>query len=249
LTRGLSARKLNDMPGLLLALWLALQLTAAACAQPAPDAPAASKDVPVPAPTARNDDRDQDGLCDSTEERTRTNPDLLDTDADGFPDAVEVLANYNPTDPSTPGPDQLGYLLGQPGRMLDLELRSTIEGNGQGATGQFMARNAFDAYGLRASDFFVSALAVGAVPPDNVRGMSAGEERFASVLGKTRLTFRLHFEFAGDVMLKCVAALPFVYSIKSDTGGYMGSRDYLLVVLPNDSAVKPEDFCRPVACF
>jgi hypothetical protein len=236
------------MPGLLLALWLALQLTAAACTLAVVDAPIPSKDVPVPAP-AKSDDRDQDGLCDSTEERIRTNPDVLDTDADGFPDMVEVVAGYNPSDPSTPGLDQLGYLVAQPGRTLDLELRSTIDGNGQGATGQFMARNAFDAHAFRASDFFVSALAIGAEPPDNVRGISAGEERFASVLGKTRLSFRLHFEFTSDLTLHCVAALPFVYSIKSDTGGYMGSRDYLLIVPPNDSAFEPEDFCRPVACF
>jgi hypothetical protein len=248
LTRGWSPPKLNGMPGLLLALWVALQLTAAACTQAVTDAPITSKDVPVP-PPAKNDDRDRDGLCDSSEERIGTNPDVLDTDADGLPDVVEVLAGYNPTDPSNPGLDQLGYLVGQPGRALDLELRSTIEGNGQGATGQFMARNAFDVQGLRASDFFVSALAVGAEPPDNVRGIRAGEERFGSVLGRTRLTFRLHFEFASDVMLRCVAALPFMYSIKSDTGGYMGSRDYLLVVPPNDAAFEPADFCRPLACF
>jgi hypothetical protein len=196
-----------------------------------------------------NDDRDHDGLCDSSEQRLGTNPAKLDTDADGFPDVVEVLSVYDPTDPTLPGPDQVGYLVAQPGSTLDLELRGTIDGDGQSATGQFMARSAFDAHGLRASDFFMSGLAVGAEPPDNARGIQAEEERFGSVLGRTRLTFRLHFQFNRPLTLDCAPALPFDYAIKSDVGGYVSIRNYLLVLLPHAAPLKPEDYCRPVACL
>jgi hypothetical protein len=194
-------------------------------------------------------DSDGDGLCDATEERLRTNPAALDTDADGFPDAVEQIAGYNATDPTSPGPDQVGYLVARPGRTLDFEVRATVQGSGEAATGQFQARSAFDPHGLSARDFFVSALAVDAVPPDNVRGIEATSERFGSVLGRTRLTFRLHFAFHSALTPDCAPALPFTYAAKGDNGSNLARGDYLLVASPNEGPVRAQDYCRPVACL
>jgi hypothetical protein len=243
------------MLGRSLALLFALQLLAAACTgEPPQAASTAGQGSTAMAgssahPYGRNDDRDQDGLCDASEQRLGTDPSKFDTDADGFPDVVEVLSGYKPTDPVLPGPDQVGYLVAEPGRTLELELRSTIDGDGQGATGQFMARSAFDARGLSAGDFFMSGQAIAAEPPENVRGMQASEEHFASVLGRTRLTFRLHFQFDSTQTLDCAAALPFDYAIKSDISGYVSIRNYLLVLMPNGAGLEPKDFCRPVACL
>jgi hypothetical protein len=200
-------------------------------------------------PSTKTNDADQDGLCDRSEEQLGTSSASIDTDGDHIPDVIEVIGGYSPTDPTSPGVDQLGYLEAQPGRMLELELRATVEGKGQGATGQFTALNAFDARGLRANDFFMSGLAVRAEPPDNVRGIQPGDERFSSVLGRTRLTFRLSFSYIWDGKLDCAAALPFVYAIKSDIGGYSDARSYLLVVTPKGAGLRAADFCRPVACL
>jgi len=239
------------MPGPPLVLLFALQLLAAACASDplrASATPVLAGRAAAPV-SATSEDQDHDGLCDVSEQRLQTNAAKPDTDADGFPDVVEVLCGYSPTDPTSPAPDQVGYLVAQTGRKLDLELRSTIDGDGQDATGQFLARNTLDAFGLRASDFFVGGLAVSAEPPDNVRGIQADSERFASVLGKTRLTFRLHFEVNTSIALNCAAALAFDYAIKSDVGGYVNTRNYMLVVTPSDSASEPADFCLPLACL
>jgi hypothetical protein len=231
-----------------------LQLMAA-CAGPETAPPAADLRLfPAAAgsgslPTTYGDDTDQDGLCDRSEDQLRTNPDSIDSDADHIPDVIEVIGGYDPTDPTSPGPDQLGYLEAVSGRLLDLELRGTVDGNGQGATGQFSALNAFDARGLRASDFFVSGLAVSAEPPDHVRGIRASDERFSSVLGRTRLRFRVSFAYESDAKLNCAAGLPFVYAIKNDVGGYNDARNYLLIVTPKQSALEAADFCRPVACL
>lgn len=241
------------MQVVLLAFVFALQLLAAGCANAGGEAPRIMGSQPVggsgAARHAKVADSDADGLCDATELRIRTNPDAADTDGDGFPDVVELLSEYRATEPTSPGIDQVGYLVGRPGHVLDLELRTTIEGSGQGATGEFIARTAWDIHGLSADDYFVSAVAVSATPPDNVRGISEAGERFMSVLGRTRLTFRLHFEFTNEIELDCAPALPFRYMIKGDDGWYLASRDYLLVVTPGEAPMSPEDYCKPVACL
>jgi hypothetical protein len=239
------------MPVVLLALAL-LQLTAAAC-----DSSGASGRTPLdlpaeagalaPAP-AQLADTDGDGLCDVTEEQLGTDVNKVDTDADGVPDVVEVIAGYDPSDATSPSIDRIARLTGLPGQVLDFEVRATFNGVGQGATGQFSALSSLHPRGLRADHFFVSGHALSAEPPDNVRGIQPGEEHFTSVLGNTRLVFSLHFAYRGDVPPTCTAALPFDYSIKSDSGVYVGSRTYLLIV-SSDARPRAEDFCRPVACL
>jgi Bacterial TSP3 repeat len=238
------------------ALGLSLPLLASACAAPVSERASASADGGAAAdhrgaiPARDVADRDGDGLCDKSEADLGTDPDAADTDHDGFPDALEVLAGFNPTDASSPSADQLAYLAAEPGQTLALDVRTTIDGNGEGATGQFVASNAFDRQGLRASDFFVDGSAVSAEPPENVRGIQANDERFQTVLGKTRLSFQLRFAFADDHHdFTCAAGLPFDYAVKGDVGSYLGAGSYLLVVTRKNPVLDQADFCRPVACI
>jgi hypothetical protein len=239
------------MPVVLLALAL-LQLTAAAC-----DASGSAGGSPLelpgeagalaPAP-AQLADSDHDGLCDVTEEQLGTDVDRVDTDSDGIPDFVEIIAGYDSSDATSPSIDQIGRLMGQAGQTLDYEVRATFNGVGQGASGLFSALSSLNPRGLRADHYFISGHALSAEPPDNVRGIEPGAEHFGSVLGNTRLVFSLHFAYGGDPPPTCTAALPFEYSLKSDSGFYVGSRTYLLIV-SSDVRPKAEDFCRPVACL
>jgi hypothetical protein len=193
-------------------------------------------------------DTDHDGLCDISEGMIGTDPTSLDTDHDGFPDVVEAIAEYVATDPSSPGVDQVVYLLAQAGQRVQAEITTTIVGNGAGATGQFNARNAYDRNGLWARDFFVGAVAVEALPPDNARGIVAQDERFTSVLGRTRLTFRLTFAFDTQLQPDCAAALPFDYEVKGDVGAYLASRKFMLVVTPVSSP-RAGGYCQPAECI
>jgi hypothetical protein len=209
--------------------------------------PSAAADGSAPAAPAH--DSDGDGLCDASEQQLGTNPQVADTDGDGYPDELEVISGYDPNDPTSPGLDQIAYLQASAGASLDFEVQPAVQGDGAGVTGQFVDHNAYDPHGLRAGAFFVNAVAVSADPPDNVRGMAASEERFGSVLGKTLLTFRLHFEYPMINRQTCVAALPFDYSIKSDSGGVIGGRSYLLVVTTSGTPIDQSGYCRPVACL
>jgi hypothetical protein len=222
---------------------LILQLTAAGCHR------ARYVELELDAGVGANpdSDRDQDRLCDDTEAMLGTDPNAFDTDLDAWPDVVEAITDSNPQDPSSPRADEVVYL--QPGGTVDFNVAATVVGNGEGATGEFRARNAFDARGRRASDYYQGATAIGADPPDNVRGIQADAVRFDTVSGKTRLRFRLQFGFTRDENLACSAALPFEYRVKGDVGGYLDSHSYLLVVTPARPKLDAQAFCLPVACL
>lgn len=222
---------------------LYLQLTAAGCQR----ARVIEGEPDAGAPANPDSDRDQDRLCDDTEATIGTDPDAFDTDADGWPDVVEAIANTDPQDPSSPRADEVVYL--QPGGVVDFSLAATVIGNGDGASGEFRAHNAFDARGRRASDYFQGTSALSADPPDNVRGIDIDAGRFQTVSGRTRLRFRLQFAGTRDENLKCAAALPFEFLVKGDVGGYLDSHSYLLVVTPAPPKLDAQAFCLPVACL
>jgi hypothetical protein len=232
----------------LAAVALLMQLMAAGCnGSHDPASAGDSADATVPRLHV-DQDRDQDGLCDTSEAELGTDPDSADTDGDGFPDAVEAIGGSDPQDPTSPGPEQLAYLSLAAGA-LEFTVANTVDGNGEGASGQFNARNAFDRHGLRASDYYQSEVAIDAVPPDNVRGIQPDDGRFTSILGRTRLRFRLQFSVPMNESMTCSASLPFDFAVKSDVGGLLDSASYLLIVTPKAPPLEPQDFCRPVACI
>jgi hypothetical protein len=194
-------------------------------------------------------DRDHDGVCDGTERELASDPDRADSDHDGLPDFTEIIAGYNLTDPMIPSPDQVGFLPGVPQAALDLQVRMTVDGSGQGYTGEFQERDALDAHGLTAKDFFEGAVAQGGEPPDNIRGVLVDSERFGSVLGKTRLSFKLRFRVSTEKLADCTIGYPFEYRLKADNDKIATSRDYLLVVAPQTADGERAKFCVPSSCL
>jgi len=201
-------------------------------------------------PFVDGEDTDRDGVCDRYEDTLGSDPLRGDTDRDGLPDFSEIIGGFNLTDPTTPAPDQVAYILGSTGATLDFPLRVTLEGSGQGYSGEFRVRSdALDPRGYTAKDFFEGAIAISGEPPDNVRGVQSESERFMSVMGKTRLSFQLHFRVRTEELPRCAIAYPFEYRMKADDGRFATARDYVLVVVPESSNGERRSFCVPEVCL
>jgi hypothetical protein len=194
-------------------------------------------------------DSDGDGLCDVTEAEVATRPDQIDSDADGLPDLVEVIFGYDPRDADDPVGSHVGVLEGAPGASAELSVRITVDGTGDSHGGAFEAQASLDAEDRTAADFLQASTAVSADPPDNVRRIERDNERFAAVLGETRLSFALQFAYPQADPVGCSQAYPFRYVVKADSGPSIAAQYYLLIVVPPDSAGGPESFCIPSACI
>ena len=226
------------------ALWL-LILVAACASESHPDRDRGGE----PTSDERRVDTEGDGLCDETEADRGTDPMDPDTDGDGLPDLIEVGYALHPTDPAQPGVDQVAFLMGSPGAVLDFDLRTTVDGLGESHTGSFSDLPSFYDGGPSAADFFVAAFATSAEPPDNVRGVVRDAGRFDSVLGETRLGFSLRFEFGDSAPFACTRAYAFRWALKSDSGEQLGARIYLLVVTAEDADLDRSPWCHPTHCL
>lgn len=200
---------------------------------------------------AGREDRDGDGLCDVSEEVAGTDRDAPNTDRDRLPDLFEVAYDFNAANPDIPAADQVGYLDARPGASLDFTVRATVDGDGQGHTGQFRAQTPIYGGTVGADTFFTGSVAVSADPTDNVRGLEADASRFGSVLGSTRLSFRLRFQVPTDIELDedCARAYPFRYELKGDDGESRARRQYLLVVAPDGASGPEGPWCPLPACY
>jgi len=227
---------------------LALLLCSCVGSQPA-DSP---QDVGEPDPRGELfSDRDEDGLCDSTENEVGTDPRDGDSDHDGLPDLIELVYGFDPTEPLEPAADQIGMLEARRGGSLEFPVRATVEGDGQGLRGIFQSLPSIYADGRAAADFFVGASAVSADPVDGVRSINEESARFAAVLGKTRLGFILQFAYAAEELdpmsVECTRSYPFSYAVQSDDGHTRAERMYLLLVVP-ESAESEASHCLPRNC-
>jgi hypothetical protein len=194
-------------------------------------------------------DTDHDGLCDTTEEQLGTDPRRADTDADGLPDLVEVGNGFDPTDPASPAADQLATLQGQPGAVIDFQVRLTVEGDGQGLSGVFSPISSVYADGITAETYLAGFQAISADPIDGVRSIDAASAHFASVLGRARLGFSLRFQYPKDGdPVRCARAYPFRYSVKSDDGRALAERLLVLVLVPDGRTSQDANYCLPGAC-
>ena len=79
--------------------------------------------------------------------------------------------------------------------------------------------------------------------------MESGRARFASVLGRTQLTFMLHFAAEAHAVDDCAAVLPFDYAATLDDGTPIAKERSVLVIAKDTTPPAAEDFCRPVACL
>jgi hypothetical protein len=194
-------------------------------------------------------DHDHDGVCDSTELRYGGDLGRADSDRDGLPDLPELLAGFNPTDANSPGPDQVAFISGTSQTALDFEVRLTLDGSGQGYTGEFVAGSSLSDDLLSSADFFNGAVALGADPRENGREMIAASERFGSVDGRTRLSFRLSFAYMQADPAPCTTGYPFMYRIQADNGDLAAGRPYLLIVTSDEGSGGSAEFCVPSACL
>jgi hypothetical protein len=192
-------------------------------------------------------DRDSDGLCDETELALGTDPERRDTDGDGLLDAHEQIAGTDPRNRQSPGSDQLVLL--SAGERVDFPIGLAVDQSGAGVRGEFSDRNALDREGRRASNFFRSSSASAAVPPENAPTIESGRARFASVLGRTRLEFELHFAADAGAINDCAAVLPFAYAATLDDGTTLAKERAVLVVAKDATPPAADDFCLPVACL
>jgi len=193
-------------------------------------------------------DSDGDGLCDVTEEELGTDPGREDSDDDGFPDLIELLAGTT-FDTGRPNTSDLVFLSQSRGAQVDQEVRVTVEGGGEGHSGAFDALES-PYPGADASDFYVGAVAVSAQPPDHVRGVEPDAQRFATVTGDTRLSFSLSFRHNEDVAPHpdCQRAYPFAYRVKAEGVHERAQVSMLLVVSP-DGLPAGAPYCLPADCI
>lgn len=196
---------------------------------------------------AGDEDSDGDGLCDSSELALGTDRSRADSDGDGLLDVHEQIAGTDPRDRLDPSPDRVALL--QAGGRLDFAISLAVDQSGAAVRGELKDRNALDPQERRAGDFFRGSSAREAVPPENVRNVESGRARFASVLGRTQLTFALRFAAEADAALDCAAVLPFDYAATLDDGSVIEKQRVLLVVAKDATPPAAEDFCRPVACL
>lgn len=217
---------------------------------PAPDRPQPYSDATAEHLPA-DSDLDRDGLCDNTETALGTDPERADTDGDGLPDALEQIAGSDPRDRLDPNRDRVAYL--QAGRSLDVDIAVVLDEPAGSIHGELADRNALDAQSRRAGDYHLSTIAVSAQPPENVREIEADKARFVSVLGHTRLAFRLRFEAPSIAAVDCAPVLPFDLLAVDETSVARTSERALLVVTNRE--ISPETdahaihYCLPIACL
>ncbi len=137
-------------------------------------------------------DRDGDGLCDDTEtDITRSDPDDVDTDGDGFTDGWEYSQGFSPLSATAPSSERLLQWSERPGEPFETVFNVSFRGDGQGVFGAFWESPA-GVDGLRGEDLGLRITALAAVPPSNAPDLVG--ELFVSVIGATRLTFRITSE-------------------------------------------------------
>lgn len=193
------------------------------------------------------DDRDGDGLCNETEAARMTNPDLVDTDGDGWSDLWEILVATDPLDSTRPDRAFVATLRENAGADLIVPVEVEVSAAGEDYSGAFEAEAIQDPLGQTAASYFLDATATFAAPNDNVAFVDSEGESFRAVVGRTLLGFELRFDFAGE-RVPCTRAYPFRYTVKRSDGILVASRRILLVVLPEGGSLGSTEWCVPTSC-
>ena len=190
-------------------------------------------------------DTDGDGLCDDTEIAWGTNPESRDSDLDGLTDRAERDFGYAPLEPDSPRRDIMVFMEEGAGSTAQFPIERVVRGMGEIYTGAFEPLWIANRLDYDAGTFLEAAIAVGAVPEDNVFEIVPEEQRFRGVFGRTQLVFEVRFEFGGAVERSCVTAFPFRYQIKREDGVLVGFGRYLLVLLPRGERLDTAEWCVP----
>lgn len=217
-----------------------LLLSLAACG---PENPAAKTDM---TPDDGALDQDGDGLCDWREESLGTDPLSSDTDGDGLPDLLEFLHNFSPLDSRSPTSQQRIELKNGDPKPTSIEVRFTVVGAGESYRGAFIPMPSALTTGYDSADLYVRGTALGAQPLDNVRDIQDNAQRFVTVTGSTRLSFRLTLGADGLDYDPCVLAHPFAYGLYDDDGRELMRSNYLAIVSSPD---QDATFCVVPECI
>jgi len=191
-------------------------------------------------------DSDHDGVCDGTEAQHGTNPLSWDSDGDGLPDFYEIRFNYDPLSPASPERDRLLFLRQSSSEMIQLSIEQTVRGQGDNYAGAFEALPAFR--DTRADTFFTDAVALSAIPIENVAVIETDAERFLDVVGRTVLIFEVRFAFGDAPLSECTEAYPFRYQIRTEQGSILNAPRYLLIV-PAGTSWEDSPWCVPAECI
>lgn len=202
--------------------------------------------MPAPDATVTDGDSDGDWLCDSTERGIGTDPLVVDSDGDRLPDGLELHYGLSPLDEAEPGAPQIAVLRAQPGSVTDLELHVVVDGAGEAFSGELAAWQPLDVTWPSADNYFAIAQATSADPPDHVFGFPNNGDRIESVVGQTRLGFRLRFVFTESEPRDCAQAVPFNYAIKRQDGVRFGDRNYILLITPDAEDIT---WCAARSCL
>jgi hypothetical protein len=189
-------------------------------------------------------DRDEDGLCDSTEDARGTDPDDPDTDGDGFIDLMEILFGFDPQLPADPDRMNVFPLAETPAASIQIPLQVEVEGAGEEYQGAFEALRTRERDGSTATTFFVGASAVIANPEDHAGLVHPEQELFIGVTGRTILHFEVRFAFGAELPRGCVRGYPFQYQVKRSDGTVVYRSRFLLLVLPAGATLATADWCR-----
>ena len=190
-------------------------------------------------------DSDRDGLCDVTEADKGTDPKVLDTDGDTLPDGLEVALGYSPLDAASPDASRLI----KAADAVTLLVRFSVDGNGESYKGLFLPISSPFSTEEDATSLLASNIALEALPPDNVRGVLAEEQRFETVTGSTRLAFELTFDLSSLDSIPCTVAHPFSYALTKIGGGLVEQQKYLLVIPGMGDSAELPPFCPPSNCI
>ncbi len=193
-------------------------------------------------------DADRDGLCDHTESEHRTSPDRLDTDADGFPDLIEVEYGFAPLEPDSPALNQVVFLREARGSSADMLVNIWVDGEGMSHTGTFQSIEPLASQNLSAADLYVGAVALSAEPPDQAFGIEPDAARFGAVHGMTRLSFDLFFAFGDSPAAGCIQGCPFFFGVKRPDDRVLGRRRLMVVTVPPDEEPAAPLWCLPREC-
>ena len=191
-------------------------------------------------------DTDHDWLCDFTESFDQSDPTRADTDEDGLPDGIEGQYAFSPIDDQDPGFGRVVYLQATPGARAQLDLHVLVDGAGESFGGELAAWNSIEPSWPSVSQFFTGAIAVSAEPADHVFGFPENGDHIDSIVGETRLGYRLSFAYTEPTAGECAQALAFTYAIKRQDGARFGTSNYLLVITPSTETIP---WCPATTCL
>ncbi len=191
-------------------------------------------------------DSDSDWLCDDTERQIGSDPNLLDSDDDRVPDGIELQYGFNPLDDADPGLSRIVFLEAQPGSQSALDLHVLVDGAGEAFSGELSAWPALDSVWATAEHYFAGAIATSADPPDHVFGFPDNGDRIGSIVGETRVGFRVRFAFNDNATATCAQAVTFSYALKRQDGARFGDQTYVLITTPDAETIA---WCPARSCL